>query len=154
MPSTAPHTRSTWTSIVVEDLLVKKYQGLKVLLLSCRHVVSKMKLLIFLTFCHLFDLTSSSGENHCYVQYSYAKVCKRYRFEGECQAWQLDKCVPVKVTHSDFHCPRFFCVSFLNFTILSFYMKSFNKDTSPPLGCTLLNNKPDILPTRYWKIEI
>jgi len=66
-----------------------------------------MKMLIL-----LFLLLSVSGaEISCIKKLHYARVCKLYKFEGDCQPYQLEKCKPVKYTHADHFCPHYYCVS-------------------------------------------
>ena len=78
------------------------------------HAALKMRVAI------LFFLVSfvASDNFSCYVRFHYAKVCHRFSFENDCQPYQLDKCTPTRVTHKDFHCPRYFCVSYCFFIFI------------------------------------
>ena len=47
----------------------------------------------------------------CYTRHYFANVCYHFEFKGDCQPYQLQLCKAIRITRSDFRCPRYFCVS-------------------------------------------
>lgn len=53
---------------------------------------------------------NSKDSYTCEITYKYAKKCFFYNFAGDCQPYQIDKCIESsKVTLKESRCPRYSC---------------------------------------------
>ena len=71
----------------------------------------KMRLNLGLMLLLILQAVQAQSVQQCIQKLGYAKACLYYRFQGDCQPYQLQFCRPIRITVHDHRCPLYICVS-------------------------------------------